>query len=78
MDISDDYAVPPTGLNSKLASEGQRTVALFALQRLAKQSPDLAAARWAKIAGYFPVTEQHYFYGRLAYSTISTVRSGMI
>ena len=67
MDISDDYAVPPIGLNSKLASEGQRTVALFALQRLAKQSPDLAAARWAKIAGYFPVTEQHYFYGRLAY-----------
>lgn len=67
VDMSDDYAVPPIGLNSKLASEGQRTVALFALQRLAKQSPDLAAARWAKIAGYFPVTEQHYFYGRLAY-----------
>jgi soluble lytic murein transglycosylase-like protein len=67
VDVSDDYAVPPTGLNSKLASKGQRTVALFALQRLAKQSPDLAAARWAKIAGYFPVAEQRYFYGRLAY-----------
>jgi soluble lytic murein transglycosylase-like protein len=67
VDVSDDYAVPPIGLNSKLASKGQRTVALFALQRLAKQSPDLAAARWTKIAGYFPVAEQRYFYGRLAY-----------
>ena len=66
-EISDDHIIPPIGLNSKLASEGQRTVALFALQRLAKQSPELTAARWAKIAGYFPVTEQHYFYGRLAY-----------
>ena len=64
---SETNAVPPIGSNSKLASEGQRTVALFALQRLARQSPELAAARWAKIAGYFPVTEQHYFYGWLAY-----------
>jgi soluble lytic murein transglycosylase-like protein len=73
VDAGDDYAVspivavPPIGMNSKLASKGQRTVALFALERLAKQSPDLAAARWAKIAGYFSVSEQHYFYGRLAY-----------
>jgi soluble lytic murein transglycosylase-like protein len=65
--ISETDAAPPIGLSSKLASEGRRTVALFALQRLAKQSPDLAYARWAKIAGYFPVTEQHYFYGWLAY-----------
>ena len=42
-------------------------VALFALERLAKQSPELAYTRWAKIAGYFPLSEQHYFYGRLAY-----------
>ena len=42
-------------------------VALFALERLAKQSTDLAADRWAKLAGYFPVNEQRYFYGRLAY-----------
>ncbi len=51
----------------KLASEGRRSVALFALQRLAKQSPDWATARWMKIAGYFPIAEQRYFYGRLAY-----------
>jgi soluble lytic murein transglycosylase len=56
-------------LDSKLANEGQRLVALFALQHLAKQSPDLAVARWAKISGYFPAAEQHYFYGRLAYET---------
>ncbi len=48
-------------------NDGQRAVALFALQRLAKQSPDLAAARWEKIAIYFPEAEQHYFYGWLAY-----------
>ncbi|HEU0219541.1 MAG TPA: transglycosylase SLT domain-containing protein [Gallionella sp.] len=48
-------------------NDGQRAVALFALQRLAKQSPDLAAARWEKIAAYFSDTEQHYFYGWLAY-----------
>jgi soluble lytic murein transglycosylase len=54
-------------LNSKLVGKAQRAAALFALERLAKQSPDLAAARWAKLAGYFPVSEQHYSYGRLAY-----------
>lgn len=48
-------------------NEGQRMVALFALHRLAKQSPELAAARWADIAAYFPATEQQYFYGWLAY-----------
>ena len=58
---------PPIQLNSKLANEGQRLAVLFALQHLAKQSPDLAVVRWAKIAGYFPAAEQHYFYGRLAY-----------
>ena len=49
------------------ANEGQRAVALFALHRLAKQSPDIAIARWNKIAAHFPETEQHYFYSRLAY-----------
>ena len=48
-------------------SRGQRVVALFALQRLAKQSPDLAIARWEKLAAEFPEAEQHYFYGWLAY-----------
>lgn len=49
------------------ANEGERAVALFALQRLAKQSPDLAVAKWNKLAAYFPPAEQHYFYGWLAY-----------
>ncbi|MDO9052645.1 MAG: transglycosylase SLT domain-containing protein, partial [Gallionella sp.] len=49
------------------ASAGQRAVALFALQRLAKQSPDLAARQWEKLAVHFPESEQHYFFGWLAY-----------
>jgi soluble lytic murein transglycosylase len=49
------------------ASQGQRAVALFALQRLALQLPDLAYRRWHSIAGYFPDTEQHYFYAWLGY-----------
>lgn len=48
-------------------SAGQRAVALFALQRLAKQSPDLAAERWKRMATHFPESEQHYFMGWLAY-----------
>jgi soluble lytic murein transglycosylase len=54
-------------LTQRNADEGQRIITLFALQRVAKQSPDMAAARWAKVEAYFPLTEQHYFYGRLAY-----------
>lgn len=53
--------------NLENASAGQRAVALFALQRLAKQSPDLAATRWEKLAAFFPVAEQQYFYGWLGY-----------
>ena len=48
-------------------SQGRSIIALFALQRLAQQSPDLAAIRWAKLSEFFSEAEQHYFYGRLAY-----------
>ncbi|HEX5363872.1 MAG TPA: transglycosylase SLT domain-containing protein [Gallionella sp.] len=48
-------------------SRGQRTVVLFALQRLAKQSPDLAFTRWQRFAANFSEAEQHYFFGWLAY-----------
>jgi len=79
--LTGSHAVSPAALESAAAdadrylerakldkaSEGQRAVALFALHRLAKQSPELAAARWAKIGAYFPEAEQHYFYGWLAY-----------
>lgn len=54
-------------LNPKLATQGQRVAPLFALQRLAKQSPDLASVHWAKLAIYFPLNEQQYFYSWLAY-----------
>jgi soluble lytic murein transglycosylase len=66
-DIYGDNSVPAMGWNPALASRGQRVAALFAVERLAKQSTDLAAAHWARIAGYFPASEQHYCYGRLAY-----------
>ncbi len=79
--MKDDYQVSASALGSAMSapdryldrikldasSLGERTVALFALQRLAKQSPDLALMRWDKIASQFPETEQHYFYGWLAY-----------
>ena len=79
--LTGNYAVPPAALKSAAAdadrylekltlnktNEGQRAVALFALQRLAKQSPELAATRWSSIAAHFPEAEQHYFHGWLAY-----------
>ncbi|MFZ3019883.1 MAG: transglycosylase SLT domain-containing protein [Gallionella sp.] len=61
---ADDYLEKLT-LNKE--NHGQRVAVLFALQRLAKQSPDLAVARWEKLAAEFPETEQHYFHGWLAY-----------
>ena len=87
--LAGDHAVPPGALASaaadadrylgKLAPDkmngGQRAVALFALQRLAKQSPDLAVARWEKIASHFPDAEQHYFYGWLAYEAARNLDS---
>ena len=48
-------------------SEGQRRIALFALLRLAKQSPDMAMARWEEIKASFPENERFYFFGWLAY-----------
>ena len=51
----------------KKANRGQRTVALFALQRLALQLPDLAYRRWQRIAAYFPESERRYFYSWLGY-----------
>ncbi len=49
------------------ASEAQRRVALFALQRLARQLPQLAYTQWTKIGENFNADEQRYFYGWLGY-----------
>ena len=76
-----NYAVSPAALGSAAADadryleklgldnagKGQRMVVLFALHRLAKQSPELSIARWERIATHFTKAEQHYFYGWLAY-----------
>lgn len=48
-------------------SSAQRMVTLFALQRLAKQLPQLAYSKWNRIATNFPDSEQRYFYGWLGY-----------
>jgi len=49
------------------ASEAERKIALFALQRLAKQLPQLALVQWEKISAHFNAEEQHYFYAWLGY-----------
>ncbi len=50
------------------AGMGRRVVALFALQRLAKQSPQIAYARWEHMANYFSEDEQRYFFGWQGYA----------
>ena len=49
------------------STEAERLVALFALQRLARQLPQLAYMRWKRIEGHFDNDEQCYFYGWLGY-----------
>lgn len=49
------------------STEAQRVIALYALQRLAKQLPQLAYTSWKKIEDSFTSDEQHYFYGWLGY-----------
>ena len=48
-------------------SEAERRVALFALQRLAKQLPQLALVEWEKVSVHFNPEEQHYFFAWLGY-----------
>jgi soluble lytic murein transglycosylase len=45
--------------------KGRHTVALFALQRLSKQSPQIAYTQWESIGKYFSEEEQRYFFGWL-------------
>ncbi len=47
---------------------GRRTVVALALQRLARQSPALAYARWEKVASRFSAEEQQYVYGWFGYA----------
>jgi soluble lytic murein transglycosylase len=50
------------------ANDGRRRVAMYALQRLAKQSPDMAHAQFQKIAAIFPEEEKHYYFAWLAFA----------
>lgn len=50
------------------ASTGRRLAGLFALQRLARQSPQIAYTRWEHIANYFTEEEQRYFFGWEGYA----------
>lgn len=54
-------------LTSANPGAGERAIELFALQRLARQSPDLAYERWERVHMRYPDAEQHYFYGWLAF-----------
>lgn len=48
-------------------SRADREIALFALSRLLRSETSQALARWQKIRGQFPETDQSYFTGNLAY-----------
>jgi soluble lytic murein transglycosylase len=54
-------------VNLDNSSDGQRLVAMFALLRLSKHSPQLAFRRWEKIADKFSLEEQKYFFSWLGY-----------
>ena len=55
--------------NLKLGNptHSQKMVILFALQRLAKQIPQLSLTHWEKIATHFSPEEKQYFYGWLGF-----------
>ncbi|MDP2761155.1 MAG: transglycosylase SLT domain-containing protein [Sideroxyarcus sp.] len=50
------------------ASNGRRAVALFALQRLARRSVNLAYAEWQRIVGNFAEGERLYAFAALGYA----------
>ncbi len=50
------------------AGNGRRKVALFALQRLARQSANLAFVQWQKIGTNFSEAEKKYFFAWLAFA----------
>ncbi|NOT18850.1 MAG: lytic transglycosylase domain-containing protein [Sideroxydans sp.] len=52
----------------KANDSGQRSVAMFALQRLARQSVEIAQAQYGGVASLFPENEQRYFYAWLAHA----------
>jgi soluble lytic murein transglycosylase len=49
------------------AGTGRRMAALFALQRLSRQSPQMAFTHWERIGKYFSEAEQRYFFSWLGY-----------
>ncbi|MBU4046667.1 MAG: lytic transglycosylase domain-containing protein [Gammaproteobacteria bacterium] len=49
------------------AGVGRRKVAMFALQRLARQAVKPAYVQWQRVGEHFPPEEQQYFYSWLGY-----------
>jgi soluble lytic murein transglycosylase len=49
-------------------SDGRRRVALYALQRLTKQSVNVAQVQFQKIASIFSENEKHYYFAWLAFA----------
>lgn len=52
---------------TRAESRASRELTLFALQRQARVSPQLAADYWSRIERHFPVEDRHYGWRRLAY-----------
>lgn len=57
---------------AKTESRGSRELTLFALQRQARVSPQLAADYWTRIERHFPVEDRQYGWQRLAYQAALT------
>jgi len=60
-------AMPNSDMPNLDISNSQRVLAMFALQHLAKQSPQLAADKWMNLSSHFSAAEQRYFYSWLGY-----------
>ena len=52
---------------TKIETRSDREIALFAIQSLLRSDTNRAYAYWLKIQEQFPLTDQSYFYGKLAF-----------
>jgi len=65
--ISGNPAAYLNDLRTDLKSRASRETAIFAVHRLARSSPQQAAAQWTKLASRFSEEERGYVWGMLGY-----------
>jgi len=65
--ISGNPAAYLNDLRADLKSRASRETAMFAVHRLARSSPQQAAAHWTKLASRFTEEERSYVWGMLGY-----------